>query len=629
MTAKPAFRALEGCVFAASFGDVAPGFGPLASSLLYQAKALGLRLAPAAVSNAREEHIAFAVAAPNGAGAFCEVSGWPGHKGAASETLTQAACGLMSVHGRASGRAQPLGVNYVSTLAAVLALQGALAAALGRMRGAHVARVRLSLAEAGLLAVGQYLAGASACQQAENIAPGATSPTERPPFVSRDGVVFELETLDAGPWRAFWAEAGVDAQSAAQGWSGFLLRYAKGTAPLPPALRAAAAALPYAEIAARCARAGLAICPVRRLQDRAGDADALRMWREGPWAFRFGAAGAAASPGAAPGDLPLAGLTVIESCRRIQGPLAGHLLALLGAKVLRIEPPGGDPLRGMPPVVEGVSARYDALNRLKTVREIDLKSRQGQAEIQALAREADVFLHNWAPGKAAQLNLDFDDLRCANPALVYAYASGFGPAAEIAAPGTDFMVQAYSGVAEKIARASGLPGGTLFTALDILGGAVAAQAITAALLARHLRGPGARVDTSLLGAAALLCAEDLGAALRQEDAGQRRPRGERISGVYPAREGRIAIDCAAGDEMRSLARTIGLGPDADASRIEARLPMALMSRSAAEWAALLNERGAPAAVVVEDLCALREDARLRACFERASYTKINSPWRFQ
>ena len=44
--------------------------------------------------------------------------------------------------------------------------------------------------------------------------------------------------------------------------------------------------------------------------------------------------------------LPLSGLTVVESCRRIQGPLAGHLLALLGAQVIRIEPPGGDPLRG-------------------------------------------------------------------------------------------------------------------------------------------------------------------------------------------------------------------------------------------------------------------------------------------
>src|SRR6185437_3384551 len=165
------------------------------------------------------------------------------------------------------------------------------------------------------------------------------------------------------------------------------------------------------------------------------------------------------------------------------------LLALLGAEVIRIEPPGGDPLRGMPPIAEGCSARFDALNRLKTIREIDLKSSAGRAEIREMVRYADVFLHNWAPGKAVLLNLGHEDLSAINPSLVYAYAGGWATdSAEHSSrspmPGTDFMAQAYSGVARKIADASGTQGGSLFTVLDVLGGVVSAQGITLALLNR-------------------------------------------------------------------------------------------------------------------------------------------------
>ncbi|WP_241227819.1 CoA transferase, partial [Ralstonia solanacearum] len=111
----------------------------------------------------------------------------------------------------------------------------------------------------------------------------------------------------------------------------------------------------------------------------------------------------------------------------VLGAAGRALLALLGASVVRIEPPGGDPLRGMPPLAGDVSARFDALNRLKTVREIDITTAHGRAEIHALVSEADVFLHNWAPGKAAALQLDSADLRRVNPALIYAYAGGWGP----------------------------------------------------------------------------------------------------------------------------------------------------------------------------------------------------------
>jgi len=410
-----------------------------------------------------------------------------------------------------------------------------------------------------------------------------------------------------------------------------LLRYAKAAAPLPPALMAAMASMPFAQITAICASAGMAICKVRSLLERARDEDAEAMWRQGPWSFLPTPDRSAGMARLAASDLPLSGLTVIESCRRIQGPLAGHLLALLGANVLRIEPPGGDPLRDMPPIVDGVSARYDALNRLKSVLEIDIKSKTGQTEIKALARDADVFLHNWAPGKAAELNLDHSDLVAVNPSLTYAYAGGWGPAAHIALPGTDFMAQAYSGVANKIAEASGTQGGSLFTALDILGGAIAAQGVTVALLARQLRHTASKVETSLLGAATLLSADDLALLLRGRDPSQGAAQNTDllIKAVYPTRKGRIAIECRGAKMIAQLVEALGLA-SADfgaAEEIERHFGPAFLSKTAADWMDIFGKR-IPAEIVIEDLRDLGGDERMASCFTHGPYTKVNSPWRF-
>ncbi|MBB6584192.1 CoA transferase [Ralstonia solanacearum] len=621
-------RPLGDCTLIGLPGAPTSLFGPVASSLRYQSAVLGMPMADDAEGRDGVGRLSFALQLPEALPIACDIDGWPDAPGEAGRTATdftvQAACGLMSVHGRASGRAQGLGVSYVSTLAASLALQGVFAAAIGQRRGLPGRRVSISLASAALLAVGQYLAGATAPDMPEAIRPGSTSVSARSPFVSADGVVFELETLDALPWRAFWAEAGVDMEAAGKGWHGFLLRYARAVAPLPAALLDALARLPYARIAEIAGRAGVSICPVRSLRTRASDEAARQMWQQGPWTFtreRCEGDGLPLPP--ATGTLPLSGLTVVESCRRIQGPLAGHLLALLGASVVRIEPPGGDPLRGMPPLAGDVSARFDALNRLKTVREIDIRTAHGRAEIHALVSEADVFLHNWAPGKAAALQLDSADLKRVNPALIYAYAGGWGPGSEPGLPGTDFVAQAYSGVAHRIASASGTGGGSLFTVLDVLGGAIAAQGVTAALLGRCLQPAGMRVESSLLGAATLLCANEL-ATLFQPDSPSS-VAGQGLQGVFPTRHGLLAIDCPDAPTVSALAQAVGLDGMAD---VHARLPDVLLARSAQQWLALLTPCGVPSAVVIEDLTDLHGDARLADCLTRDAYTRVNAPWRF-
>lgn len=109
----------------------APSFRPCVSALRHQSTALGIPLTNAGMQETPGQRLSFALQVPDTSPIVCAIGGWPDDAAAATEFTIQAACGLMSVHGRASGRVQALGVNYVSTLA----LQGALAAAVGQRRG--------------------------------------------------------------------------------------------------------------------------------------------------------------------------------------------------------------------------------------------------------------------------------------------------------------------------------------------------------------------------------------------------------------------------------------------------------------------------------------------------------------
>jgi CoA:oxalate CoA-transferase len=184
------------------------------------------------------------------------------------EPLAQAACGLMAVHGRGRGRrASRLGVDYVTTAAGVALAQGALAGVLARLRGHPTRGVTVSMAATALLTVSQYLAAGTA-DEPDLLA--HSEPGNPPPFRSADGVTFELETLDAEPWRLFWTGLGVSGAVAGQAWRPFMLRYATALAPLPAELHAATAARSYAELTRAAAAAGRATRqrPVRRALGR-------------------------------------------------------------------------------------------------------------------------------------------------------------------------------------------------------------------------------------------------------------------------------------------------------------------------------------------------------------------------
>src|SRR5262249_26943694 len=137
----------------------------------------------------------------------------------------------------------------------------------------------------------------------------------------------------------------------------------------------------------------------------------------------------------------------VEVTSRIQGPLAGLLLQMLGAHVTRVEPPGGDPIRLVPPYAGGDGYFFTAFNHGKDSVELDLASPAGRHSVRELATGAAVFLHNLARGRADAGELSAEELGRRNPALVHVAASGWGDAARNRRLiGTEFLVQADSGM---------------------------------------------------------------------------------------------------------------------------------------------------------------------------------------
>lgn len=432
--------------------------------------------------------------------------GWSGPVAVpmAGERDVQAACGIMHVHGRATGGPRALRVDYASVCAGVLAAQAVTAGMLALLRGGTAVRAATSVAQAAALALTQYVAVATTDpgSGSSRPEPGAE---RTPPFRSAGGVRFEIETFRAESWLRFWTGLGAERSAIAAGWPPFQQRFATATCTLPPGLQAVAAAWDYPAVRRAAQAAGVGIVAVSDAGTPLPPAPAS------PWRLRPLPTAQAPEEAPAPdgrprtGDGPLAGIRVVESANRVQGPLSGHVLGLLGADVVRLEPPGGDPMRGVPPMAGEVSARFLALNRGKGAVEADLKSRAGRETALRLAASSDVFLQNWAPGRAARFALDAADLAAVQPRLVYAYAGGWAEVLPAPQPmGTDYLVQAHTGVAALLSPPGRPPAPTLMTITDVLGALISAEGVVAGLLGAARTGAGVRVETALADAGRLL-----------------------------------------------------------------------------------------------------------------------------
>ena len=211
---------------------------------------------------------------------------------------------------------------------------------------------------------------------------------------------------------------------------------------------------------------------------------------------------AGSHPAAGPRPGPLQGIRVLDFTAMLAGPHCARLMADLGAEVIKIEGLEGDLIRSRPPLRDGNSTYFGALNCGKKSVAIDLKTDAARSIIHALAKQSDVVVENFRPGVMARLGFDYATLSRHNPKLVYCSISGYGqsgPGATRAAYAP--IVHAASGYdAANLSYqpTQDYPASTgIFTA-DILSGAYAFGAIQAALVHRERSGQGQAIDVSLM-----------------------------------------------------------------------------------------------------------------------------------
>jgi crotonobetainyl-CoA:carnitine CoA-transferase CaiB-like acyl-CoA transferase len=307
---------------------------------------------------------------------------------------------------------------------------------------------------------------------------------------------------------------------------------------------------------------------------------------------------------------PLNGILVADFSRILAGPYATMLLADMGADVVKVEGPAGDDTRSwMPPVADGVSTYYLGINRGKRSIALDLRD-EGDAGLgRELARRADVLIENFKPGGLDRFGLGYDDVRAANPGVIYTSITGFGTGAGRNVPGYDLMVQAMSGLMSLTGDPDGPPYRAGISVFDVMAGNHAVIGILAALRHREATGQGQRVEVNLLSSALTGLVNHSSAFA----AGGVVPfrMGNAHPSVFPyeplpTKDNDLIVAAANDSQFRKLCEVLGIPEVADdprfarnadrtANREELRpiLIERLVTRGAVEWFDRLVEAGVP------------------------------------
>ena len=346
---------------------------------------------------------------------------------------------------------------------------------------------------------------------------------------------------------------------------------------------------------------------------------------------------------------PLDGVKIADFTEIIAGPLAGRLLAEMGADVIKIEPPWGEPWRLNQRFTATESRGFMVYNRGKRSLPLDLTKPESQEILGRLIPQVDVVLANFRPDVAAKLGVDYPTLDSLNPRLVYCEVTAHGRAGpEADRPGYDMILQAMSGLmACETKLDNGVPQQIWSTPLiDTTAGFCLAWCVCGALFAREQTGKGQKVETSLLGSALALMGarflnvEDLDRETRHKalqdleekrassasyqellDAspGSRRQRHHAnvYYRVYLTKDSPISVGCLSDPLRRRLLDTLGLtdiglepgyNPNtpealAYAKDLEGQAEKILIKNTSAYWLELYDNRGIPAGPVrfVEEL----------------------------
>lgn len=310
----------------------------------------------------------------------------------------------------------------------------------------------------------------------------------------------------------------------------------------------------------------------------------------------------------------LTGIRVVDLTQFFPGPMLTVMMADQGAEVIKVEPPGGDPVRAMAPFAGGHSVWFANLNRGKRSLALDLKSDAGRAALVDLIRSADVFVEGFRPGVMARLGFDYAAVRAINPRIVYASISAFGQTGDLAHhPAHDMAVQALSGFLSVNDGPDGTPVVPGAPSADMAAGLTALAAILMALIGREASGEGDYVDIAMLDAMLPWCVHTAGSAIAggepPRSATQRSLGGAAFYQVYGTADGQHVV--LGGRELkfaRNLLTALGRADlialaEADAGPAQAPLTDYLRAtfatRTRAEWEAWFADKDVAFAPVLD------------------------------
>ena len=313
---------------------------------------------------------------------------------------------------------------------------------------------------------------------------------------------------------------------------------------------------------------------------------------------------------------PLDGIRIVDFTTMIAGPYATMILADQGADVIKIEAPiRSDHVRRAGYGQRNFSAAFLNNNRNKRSISVDVKADAGRELMLKLTQHADVFVQNFRPGVMARLGIDEPQLRTVNPGLIYVSMSGWGESGPYAhKPVYDPIIQALSGLASVQAGSDQARPRLIRTILpDKLTGITAAQAVTAALVARGRTGQGQHVRLSMLDAVvAFMWSSDMGGQTFVGKEVSSARAATFIDLIYETKSDYISVSVMSDEHWRGLCEAVGhpewleddrfktaAGRDRYANERLELTQEALLEKNADEWLEILDSAGVPCAPVLK------------------------------
>lgn len=325
---------------------------------------------------------------------------------------------------------------------------------------------------------------------------------------------------------------------------------------------------------------------------------------------------------------PLHGIRVVDLTRVLSGPFCSMLLGDMGAEVIKIESPSGDPVRGQGHHKNGFSWYFAGFNRNKKSVVLDLYSDEGRADLARLIKTADVLVENFRPGVLAKMGFSQERLDELNPRLVVASVNGFGSKGPYTdRPAFDFIAQAMSGFMSVNGPEGEAPLRAAQPVTDLVAGLYTAFGVVSALHGRNRDGRGQAVETSMvngvLSMMAYLASEHFVTGENPQRTGNDHPLVAPY-GLYDTADGQIAIAPSNDQVLQRLLTEIGLAElledprfDSNAKRFERRdelhgiLDAALASDTQENWITRLNRAGVPTGKI-QTLKDVFEDPQIKA-----------------